>query len=85
MTTLFKELRRRMKAVIEGASGTADDKPKTVWIERSKYISEAAHKVRVHSKDGKSEVRYVSDEELEVLHKEPNISRIVHITEDKAE
>lgn len=81
----FKQLRLRMKAVIEGATGITDTGPKKVWIERSKYISEAAHKVRVHSKDGKSSIRYVSDEELEVLHKEPNISRIVHITEDKAD
>lgn len=81
----FKALRQRMRAVIEGANGTQDTGPKKVWIERSKYISETAHKVRVHSKDGKSSVRYVSDEELEVLHKEPNISRVVHLTEKKAD
>lgn len=83
--TNFKALRLRMKAVIEGATGTDATSPKKVWIERSKYISETSHKVRVHSKNGKSSIRYVSDEELEVLHKEPNISRIVHITENKAE
>lgn len=78
MSKPFNDVRKGMIERVEGASGSLDE-PKGVWIEKTKYISEASHKVRIHHVSGESEVRYVSDEELDVLRKEPHISKVVHV------
>jgi hypothetical protein len=83
MTTL-KEVRGRLNAEL-GIDSVVDETAKNLWIPRTKYFTEQSHKVRVHTSDGKSEVRFVSDQELEVLHHEPHVTKIVHVNENKAE
>ena len=55
-------------------------KAKTTWVPRKSLIKEDAtnHKVRVHF-DGRTEIRYVNDKELENLHSSGHITKVEHL------